>query len=115
MNRALTSRFNFPINRIFLNCRQNRFIGDDRVIKSPCIDVSLPETNLYSHIFQHFPKYGKKTAHDLSGGTFFALFKTLAKQLWYRGFCSFNGTTKGYYLRRSIFSYFWVVLLQKWR
>ena len=62
MNRALTSRFNFPINRIFLNCRQNRFIGDDRVIKSPCIDVSLPETNLYSHIFQHFPKYGKKTA-----------------------------------------------------
>ena len=31
-------------------------------MKSPCVDVSIPETNLCSHLLQHFPKYGKKVA-----------------------------------------------------
>ena len=49
-------------NRIFWNCRQRRFIGNDYVVKSPCVDVSIPETNLCSHLLERFPKYGKKVA-----------------------------------------------------
>ena len=49
-------------SRIFWHCRQKRFIGSDYVVKSPCVDVSIPETNLCSHLLQRFPKYGKKVA-----------------------------------------------------
>ena len=34
----------------------------NRIVQSPCIDVPLPETSLYSHVFQHFSKYGEKIA-----------------------------------------------------
>ena len=32
------------------------------IVKCPYEDTYIPETNFYSHVFQHFPKYGKKTA-----------------------------------------------------
>ena len=32
------------------------------IVKCPFEDTIIPETNFYSHIFQHFPKYGKKIA-----------------------------------------------------
>ena len=34
----------------------------DFIVKCPYEDTNIPETNFYSHIFQHFPKYGKKIA-----------------------------------------------------
>lgn len=34
----------------------------DLVVKCPYEDTYIPDTNFYSHVFQHFPKYGKKTA-----------------------------------------------------
>ena len=34
----------------------------DLVVKCPYEDTYIPDANFYSHIFQHFPKYGKKTA-----------------------------------------------------
>ena len=37
-------------------------ISEDFIVKCPYGDTVIPETNLYSHVFQHFPKYGKKTA-----------------------------------------------------
>ena len=58
----MCSRLRLSGNRIIWHCRQQRFVGNDTVVKSPCVDVSIPETNLYSHLFQRFPKYGKKTA-----------------------------------------------------
>ena len=60
MNRVLSSRL---FNLRSLNWRQQRrFIGEVCVIKSPWTDVSIPEANLYNHIFNRFPKYGRKTA-----------------------------------------------------
>ena len=35
---------------------------NDYVVKSPFKPAPIPETNVYNHVFQHFPKYGKKTA-----------------------------------------------------
>ena len=32
------------------------------IVKCPYVDTYIPETNFYSHVFQHFPKYGKKIA-----------------------------------------------------
>ena len=37
-------------------------IPDNFIITCPYDDVNIPETDLYNHVFQHFPKYGKKTA-----------------------------------------------------
>ena len=34
----------------------------DFIVKCPYEDTYIPETNFYSHVFQHFPKYGKKVA-----------------------------------------------------
>ena len=34
----------------------------DFIIKCPYEDTYIPETNFYNHVFQHFPKYGKKVA-----------------------------------------------------
>ena len=34
----------------------------DFIVKCPYEDTNIPETNFYSHIFQHFSKYGKKIA-----------------------------------------------------
>ena len=36
--------------------------SQDLVVKCPYGDTVIPETNFYNHVFQHFPKYGKKTA-----------------------------------------------------
>ena len=37
-------------------------VDNNYVVKSPFSPVPIPETGLYSYVFQHFPKYGKKTA-----------------------------------------------------
>ncbi|XP_065907529.1 probable 4-coumarate--CoA ligase 3 isoform X2 [Dysidea avara] len=37
-------------------------IDNNYIVRSPFKTVPIPETNFYSHVFQHFPKYGKKTA-----------------------------------------------------
>ena len=37
-------------------------ISEDFILNCPYEDTFIPETNFYSHVFQHFPKYGKKTA-----------------------------------------------------
>ncbi|XP_065902859.1 probable 4-coumarate--CoA ligase 3 isoform X2 [Dysidea avara] len=37
-------------------------IDSTYVVRSPFKPVPIPEINLYSHVFQYFPKYGKKTA-----------------------------------------------------
>ena len=58
MFRTLSSRLKFPLNRIYLESTQKRFIGKDHVVESPWVDVSIPEANLHDHIFQQFPKYG---------------------------------------------------------
>ena len=50
----------FFLGRQFLS---GKCSGKNRVVqRSPCTDVPLPEIDLCSHIFQHFPKYGKKVA-----------------------------------------------------
>ena len=36
--------------------------NSDYIVKSPYKATLIPETNLYSYVFQHFPKYGKKIA-----------------------------------------------------
>ena len=71
-NRALAinrSTAKLSVNHVFLNCRQKCVVVKDHFANQPQVQsarrkyVSVPpETNLYNHIFQHFPKYGKKTA-----------------------------------------------------
>jgi len=41
---------------------RRHFTDNSYVVKSPYEAVPIPETNFYSHVFQHFSKYGKKTA-----------------------------------------------------
>ena len=62
MNRVLTSSFKRP--SVYYPCLRfkKRFIGGDCVIKSPWTEVSIPETNIYTHIFNRFSKYGRKAA-----------------------------------------------------
>ena len=47
-------------------CRKLSTILTDKLtdctVKSPFPAVAIPEANFYNHVFQHFPKYGKKTA-----------------------------------------------------
>ena len=37
-------------------------INSDFIVRCPYEDTVIPETSLYDHVFQHFPKYGKKIA-----------------------------------------------------
>ena len=62
MNRRLTGRFKLSVKNCILLRTKKFCTRNDRIIESPCINVPLPETNLYSHVFKQFPKYGKKTA-----------------------------------------------------
>ena len=48
------------LGRHFLSGGSGRNIRG--VVQSPCTDVPLPEADLYSHVFRHYPKYGKKVA-----------------------------------------------------
>ena len=37
-------------------------INKDFILSCPYGDTEIPDANFYNHVFQHFPKYGKKTA-----------------------------------------------------
>ena len=39
----------------------NAIIDNNYIVRSPHAAMPIPETNFFSHVFQHFPKYGKKT------------------------------------------------------
>ena len=62
MSRALSRQLK---NSMFLLDGRRFLSGSsekNRIVQSPCTDIPLPETSLYSHVFQHFPKYGEKIA-----------------------------------------------------
>ena len=69
MNRVLTSWFMHRSSlgpSVHCPClwfkKRSASGGPDGVIKSPWTDISIPETNIYDHISNRFPKYGRKTA-----------------------------------------------------
>ena len=62
MNRVITSSLKKPT--VYYPCLRFKkcFIGGDCVIKSPWTEVSIPETNIYTHIFNRFSKYSRNIA-----------------------------------------------------
>ena len=64
MNRAsLARRFKLSkMNMLFRHRNESFCTENDRIVHSPHVNVPLPETNLYNHVFQQFPKYDKKIA-----------------------------------------------------
>ena len=64
MNKGLLTRRFKAMNMLLHSLRIKRFscTGNNRIVQSPCGNVPLPESNLYNHVFQQFPKYGKKVA-----------------------------------------------------
>ena len=61
IKRAFTGKF-----IVFAHNKKKFCIGPDRcrVVRSPCVSVPFPAeaSSLYSHVFQQFPKHGKKIA-----------------------------------------------------
>ena len=67
MYRAFTGKFKLSnINFVFPYNKKKFCIGSDRfrVVRSPCVSVPFPaeDSNLFSSVFQQFPKHSKKIA-----------------------------------------------------
>ena len=48
--------------RHFSSTSKLNTLSDEHIVNCPYEEAFIPETDIYSHVFQHFPKYGKKTA-----------------------------------------------------
>ena len=51
-----------PSSLFFTRPLTTNALPGGKIVKCPYGDTYIPESSFYSHIFQHFPKYGKKTA-----------------------------------------------------
>jgi len=60
--RAPASSFHHVGTCFLPRCHSTSIIDKNYTVSSSFKAVPIPETNFYNHVFQHFPKYGKKTA-----------------------------------------------------